>query len=546
MANDSVKAVSSIGRFIETIEQVTTANVPGLAQPLMLARLASDMRATNGARSSLASIFVAGTPLSAEQQLEAYLLTGAVRELWRNQVDLVIGMGSPPDLVAAADTVRATLMTVGEQRYQQVLEAATHGQPSPIANAEWRAWTVPMLNNALVLRDAALARIARFNEMAMWTAWVQLAISAAVLLVFLVALGGTWMMVNRGVVRPLARMTVTIRAMAEGTLDVTVHDTARTDEIGTVAGALNVLRENAVGSRAAEHAAADAQFVRLEAAQALSRHAAGFEARGKAALADVAGEVAAMRQSAEMLSGNAADLARDASASAQAVSGIRGDIDGMAAATEELAVSAGEVAERMGQAAHAARDAARAAATGRLQVSALKAGASQIGDITRLIRDIASRTNLLALNATIEAARAGAAGQGFSVVAGEVKNLAAQTARATEDVERHVALIRDATEAAALSIGVVDETVTGVAALADEIAGAVTEQRAAVAEIARAVQSAAQGSAVVGDASQRVSAATGRSSSEAAEVNDRIAAAVSAITRLDNEVTGFLAAVQAA
>ncbi len=546
MGEASIKAVAAVSRFVEVIEQVTSANVPGLSQPLMLARLSTDMRAINGARSTLTSIFVAGTQLSADQQREAVLLTGAVGELWRNQQDLVVGMGSPPDLMTAIETVRSTLMTVGEQRYQQIIDAATHGRQPPLSNAEWRTWTVPMLNNVLVLRNAALARIQRFNEEGLRSAWVQLGISVAVLLTFLSALGATWLMVNRGVVRPLARMTLTIRSMAEGLLDVTVHDTDRTDEIGAVAGALSVLRENALAARTAEHEAALAQRARLDSAQALSGHAAGFEARGKAALADVGGEVMAMRRSAEMLAVNAAEVARDAGAQAQAVAGIRNDIDGMAAATEELAVSAGDVAERMGQAAHAARDAARAAGEGRSQVAELKAGADQIGGITRLIRDIAQRTNLLALNATIEAARAGAAGQGFAVVAGEVKNLAAQTARATEDVERHVSSIRDATEAAAASIGKVDETVTGVAALADEIAGAVAEQRAAVAEIARAVQSAAQGSAVVGDASQRVSAATERSSGEAADVNERISAAAAAITRLDREVTGFLAAVQAA
>ena len=540
------RANNTLGQYLSQVEHAITLTEPGVSRPVQLARRASELRVTAGIRSSLLSAYIAGNVLKPDQLTQATELGGQVAELWRNQIDLIAGMGDPADLVAAREAVRSSLMTVGEDRYRTNLAAARRGEKPPEANDAWRTWTVPMLQNALILREAALRRVDDTIARSLREAWLRLGLVLGGCCMFAASLGWVIITVRTSLLRPLHRITETIGALAQGQLNVAVSATERRDEIGAVARALLVLRDNAGAARAAEQAETAAQQQRLAASAALARNAAQFEANGRKALASVSAEMTAMRHSADNLAGSAAELARDAIASTKAIANIRAEIDGMADAAEQLAGTAGDVAGRMDQATVAVRLVTNAASAGRQQVDGLKASAAQVGDITRLIRDIAARTNLLALNATIEAARAGEAGHGFAVVAGEVKNLASQTARATEDVERQVALIHQATDATAARIGEVDGAVSGLAATTDGIAQAVAEQRTAIAEIAQAVQSVAQGSLLIGAASQRVAAASDRGRHEALEVSERVNTASEAIGQLDGAVTGFLASVQAA
>jgi len=549
-------AAASVSRFVTLAESAAASLTPTLAQPIMLARLANDLRSVDGTRSTLLSIYMAGGKLSPDQLAEISELSGAVAELWRRQVDLIAGMGSPPDLRATAEMVRERVMGDGEARYRALMLAARQNAKPPLPVPEWRAWTIATLANTLLLRDAAFRRIDAANAAAAAASWAQLALALGLTLLFLGGLAAAFLVLDRLVVRPLAALTGTIARIAQGELDegpaagaggirAAVRGADRRDEIGAMARALTVLRDGAIAAREASRAAQEAQLARLAAAERLTQAAARFEQGASAALGGVASEMAGTRASVEAVADGSASVAADADLAGAAVSGIRGDIDSMVTATGRLASSAAEVTERMARTAAVVREAAAASASSRDQVASLSADAAAIGDLARLIGEIAARTNLLALNATIEAARAGEAGRGFAVVAGEVKTLAAQTAQATQDVARQVAAIQAATQAAASGIRALDKTVADVTAMATDVADAVEQQRAIAQDIARAVGAVAQGGSSVGEASQRVSNSIAAARAEAGQASARVVSAGAAITRLETEVSDFLVAVRA-
>jgi methyl-accepting chemotaxis protein len=258
--------------------------------------------------------------------------------------------------------------------------------------------------------------------------------------------------------------------------------------------------------------------------------------RSAAAMAEVAGS---MRATAEGTGGHVSRVA--------VVSrGAAGNVQAVAASAEELARSVEEIARQVSESAAIANQAVVEAQATDASVTGLSEAAARIGNVVRLIGDIAGRTNLLALNATIEAARAGDAGKGFAVVASEVKSLANQTAKATEDIAAQITAMQAATGAAVLALRSIGGTIKRMSEIATGIAGAVEQQGMATQEIARAVQDAASGSGEVDATITEVAAAVQQTGGEAAQV---VAAAEQMSTEaaaLSREVAGFLDALQRA
>jgi methyl-accepting chemotaxis protein len=312
---------------------------------------------------------------------------------------------------------------------------------------------------------------------------------AAVLLAFLL---------GRGLSRPLAAITAVMNRLSSGDTQVTIPGSDRKDELGTMAVAVDVFRRNMIEALTLREAQeASKQQAELEK-KALQRQMADrFEADVKSVVGAVAQSTKDMQRVASEITTSVNGASERAAAAAAASEEASASVSTVAAATEELASSVAEIGRQVTHSSGVADNAVAKAGETTEMVGSLAAAGEKIGDVLRLIGAIASQTNLLALNATIEAARAGDAGRGFAVVASEVKELASQTAKATEEIAGQVSAIQSATGNCVTAIGGISDTIREISGIATTIAAAVEEQDSATREIARSVQQAAAGTSEV-------------------------------------------------
>ncbi len=355
------------------------------------------------------------------------------------------------------------------------------------------------------------------------------------------------MMIARNITRPLDELCgVTVR-LGQRDYQVEVPGRARRDEIGTLANAVETLRIEAL----------EAENLRHEQEE-LERRAAEQRHREMMAIADdlerkVASVVDVMVRSTENMRGSShsmSDVATKASGASASVAAaaeqVSTNIATVASATEELSASVSEIARQVGQSSSISRQAVENTEKTTGLVNSLATAVDRIGDVVNLINDIASQTNLLALNATIEASRAGEAGKGFAVVANEVKSLANQTARATEEISQQIGAVQSATGEAVTAISDISEVIGSISQISAVIAAAVEQQHAATSEIASNCQQAAGGAHEV---SQNIGEIAGLTSSvgHAAEgVSDASGDLETEAQRLRHEVDLFLSSVRAA
>jgi methyl-accepting chemotaxis protein len=314
-------------------------------------------------------------------------------------------------------------------------------------------------------------------------------LAAAVLLAFLL---------GRGLSRPLAAITAVMNRLSSGDTQVTIPGSDRKDELGTMAVAVDVFRRNMIEALTLREAQeASKQQTELEK-KALQRQMADrFEADVKSVVGAVARATEDMQRVAGAITTSVNGTSERAAAAAAASEEASASVGTVAAATEELASSVAEIGRQVTHSSDVADAAVVKAGQTTEMVGSLSAAGEKIGDVLRLIGAIASQTNLLALNATIEAARAGDAGRGFAVVASEVKELASQTAKATEEIAGQVTAIQSATGDCVIAIGGISDTIREISGIATTIAAAVEEQDSATREIARSVQQAAAGTSAV-------------------------------------------------
>ncbi|BAI74945.1 methyl-accepting chemotaxis protein (plasmid) [Azospirillum sp. B510] len=353
-------------------------------------------------------------------------------------------------------------------------------------------------------------------------------------------------LVNRDIVRSLHRLRDKMTALAAGDLGVTFPEAARRNEIGGMAQALRVFKENAEAKAALEASqAAQAERAAAEKREAMTRLASHFEQTVGNLIHDVAGETDAIERRAQDMTRAADETGRLAGAAATATEQTSANVQTVAAATEELTSSIGEISRQVGQSARIAREAVENTERANGKVQGLADAVERIGAVVGLINSIASQTNLLALNATIEAARAGEAGKGFTVVASEVKALANQTAKATEEIAAQVAAIQGETTQAVQEIKGVAQVIGRVNDVAASIASAVEQQGAATREISRNIQQAAQGSHEVSSSIGGVNSAAGRNGTVAYEVLENVRELSMRTDSLRGEVTRFLTQLRA-
>jgi methyl-accepting chemotaxis protein len=305
-------------------------------------------------------------------------------------------------------------------------------------------------------------------------------------------------LLGRGLSRPLAAITAVMNRLSSGEIDVTIPGSERRDELGTMAAAVDVFRRSMIEARGMRDAQeASKQQSELEK-KALQRQMADrFEADVKSVVATVAKATSDMQRVAGEITASVNGTSEQAAAAAAASEEASASVSTVAAATEELASSVAEIGRQVAHSSQVADNAVVKAGQTTEMVGSLASAAEKIGDVLRLIGAIASQTNLLALNATIEAARAGEAGRGFAVVASEVKELASQTAKATEEIAGQVAAIQSATGDCVTAIAGISDTIREINGIATTIAAAVEQQESATREIARSVQQAATGTSEV-------------------------------------------------
>ena len=306
------------------------------------------------------------------------------------------------------------------------------------------------------------------------------------------------LLLGRGLSRPLTAITAVMNRLSGGEIDVTIPGSERRDELGTMAGAVEMFRRSMIEARGMREAQEASKHQTEREKKALQRQMADrFEADVKSVVAAVAQATTDMQRVASEITTSVNGTSQRAAAAAAASDEASTSVNTVAAATEELASSVAEIGRQVTHSSQVAENAVVKAGQTTEMVGSLASAAEKIGDVLRLIGAIASQTNLLALNATIEAARAGEAGRGFAVVASEVKGLASQTAKATEEIAGQVAAIQSATGDCVTAIGGISDTIREISGIATTIAAAVEEQDSATREIARSVQQAAAGTSEV-------------------------------------------------
>ncbi|MHB2209559.1 methyl-accepting chemotaxis protein [Methylobacterium sp. CM6257] len=351
---------------------------------------------------------------------------------------------------------------------------------------------------------------------------------------------------QRQIARPLQAVSDAIQRLSRGDHAVPAVKPTR-DEIGAIWTSMRVFGE---AMREAETLRQEHERLGAEATLRKRTEMAGLADRFQGSIGGLvdhlAGAAAGMERAAAAMAGNAEHTGTQSQAVTRAAETTAHNVEAVAAATEELAATASEIGVQVSQTSTAAESAVEAARRTRSSVQALARSADGIGQVVSLISTIAGQTNLLALNATIEAARAGEAGRGFAVVATEVKDLATQTAKATEEIAGQIAAMRAATHEAVAAIEEIGGTIEQVHGIALGVAAAVEEQQLATQEIARSVSEAASGTRAVTETMAVVLGAARETGASAAEV---LAAAADIARRsngLGGEVASFVAQVRAA
>jgi methyl-accepting chemotaxis protein len=383
-------------------------------------------------------------------------------------------------------------------------------------------------------------RAAEAGEQSMiWTICIVIGLAIAIGAAIAMAVG-------RAITRPLNGLRETMLALANGNLDHAVDGLERKDEVGQMARAVRVFQESAIAARKLETEQLAEQLRKEERQRRIETMVGEFDATMGQSLDTLTTASGDMRSTAEGMAATAEETSRQASMVAAAAEQATSNVQTVAAASQELSASIEEINRQVTESTRVSRQAVTEAEETNRIVLGLSDAAQKIGEVVSLISDIATQTNLLALNATIEAARAGEAGKGFAVVASEVKNLAGQTARATDEISSQINAMQVATGQAVKVIEGIAGTIHRISEIGTTIASAVQQQGASTQEIARNVQEAAHGTGEVSATIAGVHAAASETGGASTQVLSAASALGGQAQTLRSDVDRFFANIRAA
>lgn len=435
-----------------------------------------------------------------------------------------------------------------QQAYVPLKDAAKRGD-SAVAETTFRN-SVSHYNST----SAAVEVLVRYNEGATKRSVTQAEETVAFAQVVVLLIGSIALLIGiaaafamiRTVAKPIVSMTDAMRRLAEKDMAVAIPARGRKDEVGAMAEAVQVFKDNMIKNDEMERAAAAERRAREARAVKIEQLTKSFDDAARRVVEGLAASSAALQKNSSAMSATAEETSRQSTAVAAAAEQASTNVQTVASAAEELSSSIREIARQVAESASISQQAVAEAERTSAIVQELVAAAGKIGSVTNLIQQIAGQTNLLALNATIEAARAGDAGKGFAVVASEVKGLANQTARATDEIAAQISAIQTASGQSVDAIASISGTIKKMNEIAATIAAAVEEQGAATAEIARNVQQASAGTTEVSSNISGVTQAATDTGKLANDVKTSADGVASQADDLKQEVDSFLTSVRAA
>lgn len=352
--------------------------------------------------------------------------------------------------------------------------------------------------------------------------WVSLRNAIVAALIILLIVGTITLLVARRTSKALVNMTRALTRLGDGDFEIALPGLERGDELGDMARSIDQFRVKA-SEKAKEEARQDEerrQISERAKAKALQEMAEGVELATKTAVGDVATGTDRMASNASLMTDTALMLEKNSGSVAAAAEEALANAQTVARASSQLAQSISQIATQVGSSRAMTLEAVAASAQAQTTIAKLSDAATKVGAVTNLINEIASQTNLLALNATIEAARAGTAGRGFAVVASEVKSLAAQTAKATNEIALQITEIQDATKNSVASINSIGDVIRNVESVSSAISAAIEEQNVVTAEISRTVEETSHAAREVASQIASVSAEASETGRRAAEIRD--------------------------
>jgi methyl-accepting chemotaxis protein len=445
---------------------------------------------------------------------------------------------------AYADTMKGPVADEVERMRKIALDSPETNDLGGIAAPAWFKAITAKIDQLKDVEDKVAKALEDLVDDIYATAKMELILYSLLTLVLLGSATVLTLVIVKGITGPLSGMTSAMARLSTGDKSVEIPGVGRGDEIGSMAEAVKVFRESMIeADRMAEEQRRE-EAVKEQRRVAMEKLMATFESGVTGVLGAVKTASTTMEGTAQGMAATAEETSRQATQVAAAAEEASTNVQTVAAATEELSSSIAEISRQVNQANSIAANASSEAERTNAQVQSLANAAQKIGEVVALITDIAEQTNLLALNATIEAARAGDAGKGFAVVASEVKNLANQTARATEEIGTQIAGIQTATGDAVVAIQGIARTIAEVSEAASAIAAAVEEQGAATREIARNVEEASKATSDVSSNIAGVNTAASDTGESATEVMSATRKLLDQSEVLRREVEDFLSGIK--